>query len=348
MLRLGIVILLCLPLFLGCATQPDKLGTTYVSPGHYSNYDCDQISTEMRHVSVRTVELYSSLEKKANNDTAQMAVGMILFWPTLFFLEGGDGPEAVEYSRLKGEYEALRHNAMEKNCNMADLPQSPEEIIASREAKKQSGPEVQEEVDKLQKERKAKDNYEDTDKPLLVSGNQINSTSKNNSQKPKTKTNDYLEDSDTIEQPKITIKGEKIKIGIIEFQSLNEGARQDDLGKIVTEILTTSFVNSEYFKIIEREQLQKIVKEIQMEQSGIIDASHVKKIGKFTGADAIVTGSVIKIGQDLRLDARVIDVETGIILSAEKSEGDSSLRSLSMMAENVLNNLIRKFYENHD
>jgi hypothetical protein len=42
--------------------------------------------------------LYASLKKKADNDTAQMTVGMLLLWPTLFFLEGGDGPEASEYS----------------------------------------------------------------------------------------------------------------------------------------------------------------------------------------------------------------------------------------------------------
>lgn len=47
-----------------------------------------------------------------------MAVGMILFWPTLFFLEGGDGPEAAEYSRLKGEKGALEKIAVQKECGL--------------------------------------------------------------------------------------------------------------------------------------------------------------------------------------------------------------------------------------
>ena len=45
-----------------------------------------------------------------------MAVGMLLFWPALFFLEGGDSPEAAEYSRLKGEVEALNEASMLKKC----------------------------------------------------------------------------------------------------------------------------------------------------------------------------------------------------------------------------------------
>jgi TolB-like protein len=147
-----------------------------------------------------------------------------------------------------------------------------------------------------------------------------------------------------VEKPKVIIKGEKIKVAVIEFQSLNEEARKDNLGKIVSEILTTSFVNSESFKIIEREQLQKVTKEFELSQTGIIDTSSAKQIGKILGADAIVTGSVIKMDRTLRLDARIIDVASGIILTAEKSEGEGDLKSIGMMADRIVGTLVTKFY----
>jgi curli biogenesis system outer membrane secretion channel CsgG len=150
---------------------------------------------------------------------------------------------------------------------------------------------------------------------------------------------------DRLEKSKIIIKGEKVKIGIIEFQSLNEEAKKDNLGKIISEMLTTSFVNSESFKIIEREQLQKVVQEFKLSQSGIIDTSYAKQIGKITGADAIVTGSVTKIGHDLRLDARIIDVESGIILTAEKSEGKVEIKSIGVMTDRIVTDLVNKFYK---
>ena len=136
----------------GCATQPSEISATYVSPIKYSKYDCDQIGMEMDYVSKRTVELYQSLNKKADNDTTQMAVGMILFWPTLFFLEGGDGPEATEYANLKGEFKALHQVAIEKKCEMVLALQSPEEIIAAKELAKQTGPEAQAQADAMQAE----------------------------------------------------------------------------------------------------------------------------------------------------------------------------------------------------
>jgi hypothetical protein len=64
----------------------------------------------------RKAELHAQLKKKADTDSAQMAVGLLLLWPTLFFLEGGDGPDAVEYQRVKGECEAIEKMAVQKSC----------------------------------------------------------------------------------------------------------------------------------------------------------------------------------------------------------------------------------------
>ena len=115
-----------------CASQPEEMSTAYVSPLKYKDYDCDQITMEMEYISQRTVTLYNQLKKKADNDAVQMGIGLVLFWPALFFLEGGDGPEAAEYATLKGEFEALRTASVQKKCDADRLPPSPEEIIEKR------------------------------------------------------------------------------------------------------------------------------------------------------------------------------------------------------------------------
>jgi len=102
----------------GCATSPNKIPAQYVSPMAYSAYDCDQLSLEKAQLERRTGELYSSLKNEANADKWQMGLGLVLFWPTLFLLEGGDGPEATEYARLRGEYEAVSTVAVQKKCNI--------------------------------------------------------------------------------------------------------------------------------------------------------------------------------------------------------------------------------------
>lgn len=99
-----------------CASQPEDIPTQYVSEVAYQSYTCDQLAMESRRISTRTGELYNRVKKTADDDEAQMGVGLILFWPTLFFLEGGDGPEAAEYARLKGEANAIDRANIRKNC----------------------------------------------------------------------------------------------------------------------------------------------------------------------------------------------------------------------------------------
>ena len=103
-------------LLAGCATQPEKIQATYVSPLEYGDHSCTQLQMEMTSVNRRAQALHASLKQTANDDTAQMAVGMVLFWPALFFLEGGDGPEATEYAELKGRRDALESAAIQKEC----------------------------------------------------------------------------------------------------------------------------------------------------------------------------------------------------------------------------------------
>lgn len=127
-------------LLTGCASDPDKLTTAYVSPLTYRDYDCEQIGMEMEHVSARTGALYAQLRGERIGDNWQMGIGLVLFWPALFFLEGGDGPEAAEYSRLKGEFEALRQAAVGKKCSVT--ARSPEDIM--REAAEREKREAEE------------------------------------------------------------------------------------------------------------------------------------------------------------------------------------------------------------
>lgn len=114
----------------GCATDPASISAASVSPVQYSSYDCAQVTAELDRVTTRANALNTELKNKADNDTAQMTVGMILFWPALFFLEGGDGPDAAEYARLKGEKEALEKTAISKNCALPSQPEpTPQPVV---------------------------------------------------------------------------------------------------------------------------------------------------------------------------------------------------------------------------
>ena len=103
-------------LLTACASSPDEMTASHVSPLVYHDYSCKQLAMEASSVQTRVSEMYGTLDKKASNDAVQMGVGLVLFWPTLFFLEGGDGADAAEYKRLKGEYVAIEKASIQKEC----------------------------------------------------------------------------------------------------------------------------------------------------------------------------------------------------------------------------------------
>lgn len=101
-----------------CATQPENIPSQYVSEDGYKNHTCERLTTEARRVSARTAELYDLLNMKANVDAVQLAVGLVWFWPTLLFIEAGDGPRAAEYAVIKGRAEAIERAAVTKECDL--------------------------------------------------------------------------------------------------------------------------------------------------------------------------------------------------------------------------------------
>ena len=114
-LTLSIVSILTLG---ACAKSTTEISPKYVSSAQYQSYDCDQIEREMIITSRRASEVGGIVDKTASDDSAQMAIGLVLFWPTLFFLDG-DTPQAEEYARLRGEFEALERVSVEKKCNIS-------------------------------------------------------------------------------------------------------------------------------------------------------------------------------------------------------------------------------------
>ncbi len=102
----------------GCATRPEKISAAYVSPLQYQTYSCSQIGQELVRVNRKILELTSSQQKEADKDAVALGVGLVLFWPALFFMMGDDKKD--ELARLKGEYEALERLAIEKNCDIVD------------------------------------------------------------------------------------------------------------------------------------------------------------------------------------------------------------------------------------
>jgi hypothetical protein len=118
-------ILICCALMLSaCATNPDNITAAYVSPMQYANYSCPQLREEATRVSARAAQVTGAQSSKATTDAVAMGVGLILFWPSLFFIKG-DGTTAAEVSRLKGEMDAIEQASVKRKCGIQFMKEKP-------------------------------------------------------------------------------------------------------------------------------------------------------------------------------------------------------------------------------
>lgn len=99
----------------GCAKNSKDIQPTYISPSAYQSYSCDHLAEESARLRAQVTQLGGQVDEQASTDKVQMATGLILLWPTLFFLDG-DTPQAQEYARLTGEHQALQQ-ALNQRCN---------------------------------------------------------------------------------------------------------------------------------------------------------------------------------------------------------------------------------------
>ena len=128
------VAITCVAAFLSwCADHADKIQGKYVSPVQYQDYSFKQIRQEMMRVSRKVNEISGVQDRQASNDTAAMGVGLVIFWPALFFLAGHD--QHNELGELKGQYDALEEEAIQKNCDVEKEIQAAKKEEEERKAK---------------------------------------------------------------------------------------------------------------------------------------------------------------------------------------------------------------------
>ncbi len=145
-------------------------------------------------------------------------------------------------------------------------------------------------------------------------------------------------------------KSLKKRIAVINFE--DRAGYGHNIGQGVADMLVTSLVESDRFLVVERSELEAILNEQGLGQTGLVTAQSAAQVGKLLGIELMVTGSVTEFGtkkdniggglgslgglnvgvstQSARaaVDIRLINVNTGEIVTAKMAEGEDSSTGL--------------------
>lgn len=106
------------------------------------------------------------------------------------------------------------------------------------------------------------------------------------------------------------------KIAVLTF-SMADSTSSVKEGAVIAERITTQLIKVGSLEIIERSQLEKVLHELKMENSGLVSPSDAKSVGKILGADAIVTGTLVKMKDGkVEINARLISTQDARAVAA--------------------------------
>lgn len=105
---------------------------------------------------------------------------------------------------------------------------------------------------------------------------------------------------------------EKTKLAVVDVEAPSRA-----LAGFIQGELTSSFVNSKRIDVMERQNLDPVNEELAINISGNVDDESAQAIGKFLGAEVIVTA---RMDESFRLRVKAVSVETAMILAAESRD----------------------------
>ncbi len=110
-----------------------------------------------------------------------------------------------------------------------------------------------------------------------------------------------------------------------------EALRRGIAGILISELATRPAI-----RLVDRAETQRLLDEQNLAASGRVDAATAARVGRLVGARYMIAGTFLDLYGDFRIDARIIDVETGEIVNVVRS--DPSLkdrRQLYAMIQSV-------------
>jgi curli biogenesis system outer membrane secretion channel CsgG len=145
----------------------------------------------------------------------------------------------------------------------------------------------------------------------------------------------------------------KKRVAVAEFQdrSGHKGA-----GQGVADMLITALVKTGQFSVIERKELDHVLAEQRLGQSGAVTPQTAPQVGKLLGVDLLVLGSITELGTKDRdvaggaplfgarinaktaraaVDIRLVNTTTGEVIAAETEEGTESTVGLGGRYKNI-------------
>ena len=110
-------------------------------------------------------------------------------------------------------------------------------------------------------------------------------------------------------------------VAVWDPEDVSPGAAgEQGIGEVLA-LRIVETVRARGLSVVERQKLLLAVEEMRLGSSALADESTRLRLGKITGARQMVFGGYLTVGNRVRIDLRLVDVETGKVLRTASRTG---------------------------
>lgn len=106
-----------------------------------------------------------------------------------------------------------------------------------------------------------------------------------------------------------------LTVWVMDFNSEGFGLSEGE-NKIVRSIISVKLIESDRVRVVERALIDKLMQELKLGRSKLVDRPTALSLGKILAAKVIVFGQLIYQGPQTRISLRLIETETGEVKAA--------------------------------
>ncbi len=134
--------------------------------------------------------------------------------------------------------------------------------------------------------------------------------------------------------PKLYGSGSIVAVWDLENLSSSENRILDDLEEFLSAKVAETLTEKGGYTVVERQKLLLALEELSLGSSELVSDSSRLQIGKLLGAELMVFGGFQQIGEQVRMDLRLVAVESGAVIHvAEQTTTASDASALLLAAE---------------
>ncbi len=124
-------------------------------------------------------------------------------------------------------------------------------------------------------------------------------------------------------------------VAVLAFQNLSKNPELAPLGKGLAEMMITDLSQARTLKVVERVKMQKLLEEMGLGMSGVVDEKTAPRVGKLLGSSRLVKGAYLDLDNaQIRLDAGIVGTRSGDFRKTPPTSGQ--MEALFRLEKNLV------------